>query len=104
MAKIDQDFPHDIFKFIHKPIREADRKDGRNFVERFLIGKQSIFEDTQKKIQTLGTLLDPELTPQPRLLKDHVGFTRELNNITNDITDNDLRKLISLAVALWKQK
>lgn len=104
MAKIDPTFSHDMFKFIHKPIREADKKQGRNFVERLLIGPQTIFEDTQAKIQTLGTLLDPELTPQPRLLKDQVGFTRELNNITNDITDNDLRKLISLAVALWKQK
>ena len=104
MAKIDQSFQHDMFKFIHKPIRDADIKEGRNFVERFLIGSQTIFEDTQAKIQTLGTLLDPETTPQPRLLKDHVGFTRELNNITNDISDNDLRKLISLAVALWKQK
>ena len=104
MAKIDPNFPHDIFQFIHKPIRDADLKDGNSFLERFLIGAQSIFEDTQAKIETVKELLDPELTPQPKLLKDHVGFTKELNNITNDLTDNDLRKLISLAVALFKQK
>ena len=106
MAKINPEFAHDIFKFLHKPMREADLKEGDSFVERFLVGPQNIFEDTQDRILTLRELFDPSKTRADLLqfLKDHVGFTKELNNITNDITENDLRKLISLAVALFKQK
>lgn len=104
MAKINQNFLHDIFKFLHKPIRDAD-KDQLNFLERYLLGPQAIWEEKiWNKINEILILIDPNKTPQPRLLKDHVGLTKELNNITNDISDIDLRKLIFLAVALWKTK
>jgi len=106
MAKLDPNFAHDIFTFLHRPIRELDRKQGDNFVERFLTGPQFVFEETQKKIDLINEILDPAKTRADLLqfLKDHVGFTKELNNITNDLATNDLRKLIALAVALWKQK
>jgi len=106
MAKFDPTFAYDIFKFLHKPLRQLDDKEGKNFLERFLVGPQVIFEDTQAKIGTIPDILDPQKTRADLLqyLKDHVGFTKELNNITNDLGENDLRKLISLAVALWKQK
>lgn len=104
MAKIDPNFPHDMFKFIHKPIRDEDAKNF-NFLERFLLGMQQAWEERiYNKIGTLNDLLDPSKTPQPRLLKDHVGFTKELDFITNNISDNDLRKIISLAVELFKKK
>jgi len=95
-----------MFQFIHRPIRIIDEKNGRNFVERFLTGPQTIWEDTQDKIGELGDINDPAKTREDLLqfLKDHVGFTQELNNITQDLEENDLRKLIALAVALWKQK
>lgn len=104
MAKINPNFQHDAFRMLHQPLRVLDAIEGRNFLERFLIGAQTIFEDTQDRIKTIPELFDPAKTPRPDLLKDHVGFTKELNNITNDLSENDLRKLISLAVALWKQK
>ena len=106
MSKINPNFAYDMYKFIHKPIREADRLQGRLFLERFLQGPQYIFEDTQEKILTLRHINNPATTREDLLffLKDHVGFTVELSNITNGISTNDLRKLISLAVALWKQK
>lgn len=104
MAKINQDFPHDIFRMIHKPIRDEDKKNF-NFLERFLLGPQAVWEEKiDPKIRTLIELIDPAKTPQPRFLKDHVGFTKELDNITRDISDDDLRKVIALAVALWKTK
>ena len=37
-------------------------------------------------------------------LKDHVGFTRELDSITSRLSIADLRRLIAVAVALWKQR
>lgn len=104
MAKIDPEFHSDIFKFIHAPIREGD-KSTFNFLERFLKGPQTVWEQRiHAKILRLNDLLDPALTEQPRFLKDHVGFTKELDNIISDVTDSDLRKIISLAVALWKKK
>lgn len=106
MAKIDSTFPHDVYKFIHKPIRDEDKKNADLFLERFLVGVQNTFEDTQAKINTIMELIDPAKTRVDLLqyLKAHVGFTAELDNITKDLAENDLRKLISLAVALWKQK
>lgn len=106
MAKIDPNFPHDIFKFLHKPLRDLDKKEGDEFLERLLIGAQDEFEKMQERIGGLSTLNDPATIRADLLqyLKDQVGFTSELNNITNDLSENDLRKLISLAVALWKQK
>lgn len=37
-------------------------------------------------------------------MKDHVGFTKELNNITQDLTEADLRKLISVGIPIWNEK
>lgn len=104
MAKVNQNFPYEIYKFIHKPIRVQDQLAGRQFVERYTLAFQRQFENATDKISKLVELYDPARTPQPRFLKDIVGFTSELDNITNDISDADLRKLITLAVALWKQK
>lgn len=102
--KVNPDFPHSIYKFIHKPIRTEDQLRGRQFLERYIFGFQRQFEAMIDRINKLPQLYDPALTPQPRYLKDIVGFTSELDKITNDISDQDLRKLISLAVALWKEK
>ena len=106
MAKIDKNFQFSIFEFLHKPLKDLDRKEGDNFLERFLVGGQNEFEDLQKRILLVETLNDPAKIRADLLkyLKSHVGFTDELNNITNDLGENDLRKLIALAVALWKTK
>jgi len=105
MSKINQSFPHDCFKFIHKPIRDAD-KDNRYFLERFFLGFQNQFETTYNNINTLVDLFNPSKAPDEVLqyLKDHVGFTKELEDITQGLTNNELRKLIILAVPLWRQK
>lgn len=106
MTKINPNFPHSIFTFLHKPLRELDRKEGADFLDRFLTGPQTIFEGTQDTIQLIKTLNNPAKIRADLLqyLKDHVGLTRELANIVNDLSENDLRKLIQLAVPLWKQK
>jgi phage tail-like protein len=104
MTKLDPNFAHDIFTFLHKPLRDGD-KETFNFLERFLFGPQTLWEEKiHSKLLTINDLIDPAKTSQPRLLKDHVGFTKELDSIISDISDDDLRKIISLAVALWKKK
>lgn len=104
MAKVQENFPHEIYRFIHRPIRQEDQLRGRQFLERYIFGFQRQFEEAFRKIDLLTELYDPAKTPQPRFLKDIVGFTKELDKITNDISDDDLRKLIGLAVPLWKEK
>lgn len=104
MSKINQNFQYDNYNFLHRPIRQSDQKDGRQFLERFMFGAQRQFELAFTRIKQIVDLYNPEKTPQPRLLKDIVGLTKELDNITRGISDSDLRKLITLAVALWKQK
>lgn len=104
MAKVDPNFKHDAFKFIHRPIREADRKLARQFLERFVHGFQRQFEKGFETVDALKNLHDPALTEHPRVLKDIVGLDAALDNITDDISDADLRRLIRLAVPLWKQK
>jgi len=104
VAKVNQDFRYEIYRFIHKPIRTEDQLHGKQFLERFTFGFQRHMEIAFEKINKLVELYDPAKTTQPRYLKDIVGFTKELDKITNDISDDDLRKLISLAVPLWKEK
>lgn len=104
MTRVDPDFPYDMFKYIHSPVRKGDIETF-NFLERFMLGPQRLWEDKiHSKILKLSELIDPAKTPQPRLLKDHVGFTKELDKVIEGVTDDDLRKIISLAVALWKKK
>lgn len=102
--KVNPEFRHSLYRFIHKPIRTADQKVGRQFLERYTLAYQRQFERAFEVMDKLIDLWDPAKTPQPQLLKDIVGFTTELSSITNGISDADLRKLIQLAVPLWKQK
>lgn len=104
MAKVNPSFDYDLYKFIHKPLRTADQQAGGKFLERYMLAFQRQIEDIFAKIDKLPQLYDPALTPYPEYLKDIVGLTSELDAITNGITEQDLRKLISLAVALWKEK
>lgn len=104
MAKIDPNFKFEIYKMLHKPIREIDQKEGGQLLERFILPMQRHFESAFKRVKDIALFYDPTQTPEPQFLKDIVGFTSELNHITSKISNDDLRKLISLAVPLWKQK
>jgi len=105
MSKIDQNFPYEIYRFLHKALRVEDQKVDR-FLERFLIGPQAVWEKTTRAIQDLVNLHNPDLCRDDLIhyLKDIVGLTKELDSITSDISDDDLRRLISLAVPLWREK
>jgi phage tail-like protein len=103
MAKIDQDFPYDVFRFLIKPHRDAD-KDG--LLERYLGGVQERFEATHGNIDEIKDLFNVDTIPNKYLtyLKWIVGWTSELDYITDDLTSDELRKLIGLSIPMWKQK
>lgn len=103
--KIDKNFAYDMFRFVHRPIRQADTE-ADNFLERYMTGMQTVWEMLDKKIKEIQDISKPEKCRADLLyyLKDIVGLTRELGNITDGLSEDDLRKIILLAVPLWKSK
>lgn len=105
MAKIDPKFEFDMFRFLHRPLRMEDVKHD-NFLEKYMSGMQAVWEQINAKVFTLAEINDPSTCSYEILkyLKSMVGFTDELNYITDKLSETDLRKVILLAVPLWKTK
>lgn len=103
MAKIDPNFTHDVFRFLPSNVRTLDTA---GTLERFLGGVQQVFESQQAKIGELDTLHDLDAIDDEFLtyLKHHVGWTAELDAITEALSFDQLRKLIELSVPFWKRK
>jgi phage tail-like protein len=99
-------FPHDIYSFLIESIRIADRDLADLFLLRYLEAMQSEFEDTYERIESLRNLLDPDLCPVEGLkyLKWIVGFTSRLDFLTGDLSEDQLRLLISIGARMWKLK
>jgi hypothetical protein len=94
-----------IYSFILKSIRDDDQKHTA-LLERFLIGPQTVWRDIQEKIFSLKTLYDVTAIENNLLkyLKNIVGWTKDLNYITDLMGYEQLRRLISVSVILWKTK
>ena len=97
-------YPFDIYEFIIEPVRLQDQK--TQFLERYLKGPQEVAGTTWDKIQSVKQLFDWELTPDKALrnLLWHVGFTRDLDFVVQELDFDDMRRLLGLAVAMWKSK
>lgn len=94
-----------IYDFLIKPIRTADVSDGNLFVERYLQGPQEVWETIQTDIFRLLDLWDVTRIPDDflKFLKNIVGWTPDLERpITDRLTADQLRRLISVSVVLWK--
>jgi len=85
-------------------LRNSDQHDGNQFIERFLMGPQSIWEATMKTIFDLPQLWDVSTIPDDLLqfLKQIVGWTPDLDGITSDLDPATLRRLIAASVRFWK--
>lgn len=96
----------DIYRFLIKPIRDADQKDGQEFVRRFLRGPQAIWEETQRKIQALKDLWSVVYIEDDHLqfLKNIVGWTPDLAHITDGLSALQLRRLINASIPLWRRR
>ena len=93
-----------IIDFLPRSLIELDRKEGTGLLDRFLNGPQDVWKIINDKIWDLLDVNDPDLCPDVLLQfrKDTVGFTSELDYITENLSDTDLRKLIRLAMTLWR--
>lgn len=96
--------PFDIFDAIIEPIRDADEREGRDFLYRYFRGPQSVWETTDQKIKDIPDLWSVTDCPDEYLkyLKWIVGWTSALSNITDELSDDELRRLISISGRLWK--
>lgn len=98
--------PRKIYDFIIEPIRTMDRREGELFLERWMRGPQEMWSRTDAIIKSIPDLWSVTDCPEQFLkyLKWIVGWTSELDGITRDLTEDELRRLISISGRLWKER
>lgn len=103
MAKINENFRWDAYRFLIQPWRDTDQS---GVLERFVGAIQEAWESTQGSIDDIADLSDVDTIPDEFLvyLQWHVGWTTEMDRITNGLTADELRKLIKVSATMWKQK
>jgi len=95
-----------MYDFLILPIRHKDIQEGNEFVKRFLIGGQTVWETIWDKIESVKNLWSVTECPDAYLtyLKQIVGWTPDLDNITSGLDIVSLRRLIAASVPLWKSR
>jgi len=99
--------PLDMYRFLLEPIRQEDAKrEGAFFVKRYLQGPQAIWLQTQESIFNIKKLWSITECPDEFLkyLKNIVGWTNDLNYITEALSNDALRRLIAASIPLWKKR
>lgn len=93
-----------IYPFLIEVIREADQNEGNQFVERFLEGPQQMWGSIDERIKALPSLWSVTDIEDRFLiyLKWIVGWTSELDHVTDDLDSATLRRLIAASVPFWK--
>lgn len=93
-----------IYEFLHDPIKVADQLQGNQFVERLLTGSQEVWNGIDRSIRALPKMWSITEVADRLLvyLKWIVGWTSELDSITDELDSAALRRLISASVPFWK--
>lgn len=99
-------FPLDMYRFLIAPIPEADHKDGNLFLKRYLDGPNDVWKTIVAGLQNIPKLWSVGDTADAHLqfLKNIVGWTPELELITDRLDDAGLRRLIAASGALWRER
>lgn len=95
-----------MYYFIPHEVRRSDQVDGTALLERFLDGHQSVWETTTSKALSVPNLWDVSLCPDKFLiyLKAIVGWTAKWDSITSGLSNDLLRRLISVSAQLWSKR
>lgn len=95
-----------IYLFLIETIRIEDANNGAYFVKRYLEGPQAVWDTLRQnifKVKDLWSIVDcpDEYLP---FLKQIVGWTSDLNHITDALDSDTLRRLIANSANLWKTR
>jgi photosystem II stability/assembly factor-like uncharacterized protein len=96
-----------MYNFLLYAIRQSDStREGAYFVKRLFQGPQDVWQTIQEKIFSIKDLWSITRCPDEALkyLKNIVGWTRELNYITDELDYDTLRRLIASSVPLWRKR
>lgn len=95
-----------IYLFLIEGIRIEDQQNGALFVKRYLEGPQLVWGQIQQSIFGLKTLwnINEIADDYLKFMKHIVGWTPELDAITEALDADTLRRLIASSVALWKER
>lgn len=106
IAPVKYSYNLDMYNFLIEPIRNADIKEGNLLVKRYLEGPQRAWDTIVDRINALPNLwsvTDIEDAYLP-YLKNIVGWTKELDYITDRLDSLALRRLIAASGLIWKKK
>ena len=96
-----------MYNFLLYSIRQADStREGAFFVKRLFEGPQAVWQKTHDKIFSIKNLWSITKCPDEALkfLKWIVGWTSELDYVTDELDNDTLRKLIATSVPLWRKR
>jgi hypothetical protein len=95
----------DMYKFVLRSIRLEDQANSL-FLKRFLEGPNKIWAATQQCIFDLENLWDLNNIKDEHLfaLKRIVGWTPDLDYLTDELDADALKRLISVSIPLWQQR
>jgi phage tail-like protein len=102
----EEDLNLQIYLFLIELIRTEDANNGNLFLKRFLEGPQAVWEEIQDKIFSIKNLWSITDIQDEHLkyLKNIVGWTSDHDHITNELSYDELRRLIANSVSLWKNR
>jgi phage tail-like protein len=93
-----------IYLFLIETIRIEDAINGELFLKRFLEGPQAVWAQIKHNIFSVPDLWSIVNIPDEYLqyLKRIVGWTSDLDHITDALSYDQLRRLISSSISIWK--
>ncbi len=98
----------DMYNFLIAEIRDRDKREGFEFVKRYLKGPQIVWDDLVALRNAIPNIWSAAECPEQVLpyLKAIVGWTkeRETKKITDKLDSEGLRRLIQVSGALWRQR
>lgn len=105
-ALTSEDLSLRIYLFILETIRIEDQDSGNQFLERYLEGAQADWFRVRARINSIRDLwsivdIEDEFL---QFLKWIVGWTSELDSITDELDAATLRRLIAASVPFWRQR
>lgn len=97
----------ELYEAVARSIRTADAQAGNLFLKRFLGGMERWLTKTRQIATGELPKLDDPLTIREDLLQyllGQVGLTRDMRDLFTGLAPSQLRRLIMLAVPMWRQR